>query len=261
MGRTLRNTPIIRRIIQRFEQEITTHGWQAGLKNIANRFAVKLIVKGQDADLLSILQRKPVLLMTNHPYEAEILTLIASLPARDDFHLVANANLMDVSPLASEKIIPVYINHRTQNNQSYEKPFLGRVLDTFHAYPVLSDEEERTLNKQSVKTAASYIANGHLVAICPGRHSPDGKWFNGVGHLVSQIPSNDYYIVMVYTQGTRSNDYLRVFPIINKLFPPVIVNYFPAIPANEITATDPKTITQELQARYQGLVKTVETSS
>ncbi len=251
---TLTDLPLIGSFIRTVDQDIKRQGFIQAMRNVVKRSQSKLVVHGLSNEVQHILQTKPVIVVANHPNEAEVIALIASLPDRKDVYLIVNARMMGVVKPIDRYLIPVYIEHH--HNPYHHNEFLSYLLKTFHPKDILTPEEEHERNIKSIDRAAQIVNRGGLVIIFPGRRSVDGHWFPGVGHLVKNIISRKRtYIVQVFSQGTSWMDYLRLIPFTGFFLPVITMNFAQSLIVNDIWIHNPKKITSILEKMYLAWTK------
>ncbi len=98
----------IRRRLRMLDQDIKIGGLVGAMKKLAVRNASEPI-RILDKQTQEILTKKPVLIVANHPHEAETLALLASLPQRKDVFMVIASLFMNLAPNADKYFIPVYV--------------------------------------------------------------------------------------------------------------------------------------------------------
>lgn len=241
--------PIIGRFIQTFDEEVKKSGWQQAARCVVQRTNTKLSIHGINPGLKKILRHKGVILVVNHPSEAEILALIAALPPRQDVYLIANAMLVGICPSVDKHLIPVYIwNNR---NTKDKRAFIWTLLHSLYPQKKYSPEQEHEKNILSIKIASEKVRSGAMVIIFPGKKYPSGHWFDGVGYLVSGVGGRkETYIIKVYSEGTSSWDYIRLLPFIGKILPAVKISFSTPSPIKRYILNDPKRITRKLEQEY-----------
>jgi len=249
------NLPFIGNFIREINDDAERMDLQGTMKNVIKKSRSKLIIKGINEKLENILKHKPVILVVNHPNDAEVLALIASLPKRNDIYLIINRRMTGVVPNLDKYLIPVYIDHHF-NPKTHNK-IISYLLRKYHPKPLFSPEEEHRQNINSISIAAQRVNEGGLIIIFPGRRSIDGHWFTGVGHLLKEVNNNNVYIVRVCVQGTSLIDYLRIIPGIGYFLPTVTINFTEPLKLEEIFNNDPKQITKILENLYNKWTQTI----
>ncbi len=127
---------------------------------------------------------------------------------------------------------------------------------------MLSEEESKELNRQSIDIAAQKIHEGGVVLFAPGYGNKDREFRRGLGFMLNSLPQPDKVkIVMTYIRGTSKRDYLRIIPLLGKLMPRFRVDYSEAFSAKEYVSSDPKQDTLKLQDKYFSWVKSLENKS
>lgn len=249
--------PLIGRLIKKIESEAKTFGWQHAFHNLITRSHSTVSICSMGKETKKVLLHKACVIVANHPYEAETIALIASLPRRKDLYLIVNAMFMGISPTIDKHLIPVYIRHHFAHKN--KKPFLGWFMDTFYPKEKDTPEEEHKKNIQSIQLASRRVKEGGLVIIYPGRRSSDSKWFDGVGYLLKGAGKTKIaYVVKVYTTGTSNWDYLRLLPYVGRFLPAVNIYFSQPNAFRKYTSGDGKEITRILEEEYNSWVKSIE---
>lgn len=220
----LHKLPIIGNFVNKLDRDAKTLGFQKAMRNAVKGTGTELIVKGINNKLEKLLKSKPVIIVANHPYEMEILALIAAIPERDNAYIIMNADFLGICPSLDKHVIPVYIKHHHIGNITQK--LSAKMLDIFHPSEKLTPEEEHKKNIDSINVASWKVQVGALVAVFPGAKSENGRWHAGLGHLIKNIKDiSNIYIVQVYIKGTTALDYLRLVPYMSKVFPKVSVTF------------------------------------
>lgn len=220
---TVFNVPFVGQLMRELDKEIEAYGLHDAMRRAVRKTKAKLQVHVHHPDTNSTLEHKAVVVVANHPYDADVVALFASMPARSDAHLVINVQFVGICPALDPHLIPVYIQHH-KNRRNTQK-VQGKFLSMFHPIPSYSPEEEHDKNIESIAIASKKLAEGNLVVIFPGRRSNTGRWFSGVGHMISQVPVlRDVHVIGAHIQGTSNRDYLRLIPGFRRLLPPITVH-------------------------------------
>jgi len=243
--------PVFGKIFRDFDKSAGESGIHKAVANIIKRTETKLIVHGLVKGTIEILKSKSVILVANHPYEFEILLLIAALPKRDDIFTIAASDLMGAGPNTDSYIIPMFI-HKYFAEGSHKLSV--KIAKLLRLGPRLSPLNAHRRNVDNLAHAASKVKNGALVIIFPeGILKKGSPWLSGIGYLLRAVnkKSNAFY-ARAYIQGTSSFDILRLIPIVRRFFPPIKV-YFDR--PEEISlilngSEHPKEITKNLQVEY-----------
>lgn len=255
--KTLRDLPLVGSLINQINQDLEKQSFQAAMRNAVARSGSKLNILGINKKLEDILKNKPTVIVANHPNDAEVMALIASMPDREDAFLVVNQRMIGVAPNIDKFLIPVYIDHH--NNQKNHSKFLSFFLRRYNPKIPLTPQQEHQKNIESIAIAAKKVADGGLVIIFPGGRSVDGSWFNGVGFLLEQAREMDINIVCVNIEGTSMFDYLRIIPKTGFILPEVTITFAPPIKLKDVWDNNPKKITQNLELRYNSWVNILKT--
>ena len=242
--KTIRDIPVVGRMVSKFDSMIGTHGLQGAMRELVRRSGGKLETSGLDPSVEDILRTKPVLLICNHPHDIETFALGAALPDREGLFFIGSHNLQGIGDNLAAHIIPVYIG-KHEKGEGKQFKLSVRVGRRFKLGPDMSEEEAHQRNEQSIITAAEKIAQGHLVVIYPeGPKGKEGKWMDGIGYLLYHLCNTpDAQIVFAHVSGTSDKDILRLIPGASRFFPTVKVNFSTPMPARKIvghlTAIDP----------------------
>ena len=253
---TLSDLPLIGNFIRTIDQDIKEYSFIQAMRNVVKRSHTRLEIRGLRSGARDILQTKSAVVVANHPNEAEVIALIASLPERNDVYLIVNARMLGIVKDLDRHLIPVYIEHH--NNPYHHNEILSYLLKTYHPKNILTPEKEHENNIKSIARAADLVNGGGLVIIFPGRRSVDGHWFPGVGHLVKNIISRKRtYIVQVFSQGTSWMDYLRLIPFTGVFLPVITMNFAQPLIVDDIWIHNPKKTTSILEKIYHAWTKKV----
>lgn len=243
--------------INRIDRDTHVFGLQHAMRNLVKSTSSRLVTRGLNDVLVNILKNESAVIVANHPYEAETIALVASLPTRKDMYIIINNMFMGICPNADRYLIPVYIKHHRPHPRKI--PIVGRLMDIISPTPDLSPEEERQKNIESIKNASKKITEGGLVIIFPGRRSPDGHWFHGVGYMTKGVGvKKNGYLVKVYITGTSNWDILRFIPGIGEFLPVIRVTFADAIKFKDIYNDNAKKITFKLEEDYNDWVDSLK---
>lgn len=247
----LDTTPVVGKHIRKFDETVGQDGLQKAMKDLMNLAEAKLEVRGKDQKTTEILRNKPVLLIANHPFDAEFMPLFASLPSREDMYVVGTLTFMGVGPNFREHLIPVYTGHLAETEHNKLSVRFGRKLPH---NPKLGYKEAKKMNTQAIDTAIERINEGGMVTIFPeGLRGKGGKWFSGVGKILKGLEDNsDAYLVNTHIQGTSNLDFMRIVPGVRRLLPPLVVNYSKPRQIDDVVAQDISAhkLTRDLQSEY-----------
>ncbi|MEO6509188.1 MAG: hypothetical protein ABIO02_04495 [Patescibacteria group bacterium] len=250
----LNSLPFVGTFIKRFDHDLSTVGMQTAMRNMLKRSGTKLKVTGMTDTLEKILKTKPVVVVCNHPFEAEVIALIASLPSRDDAYLIVNDNFVGTCPHFDKFLIPVYLYHRRvalKNRSLYHMLF--HILQRRKQYSYEASHEK---NIESINTAAKNVKKGGLVVIFPGVDNKSKHWFKGVGHLIKGLGANtDAYIVKAFVEGTSQKDVLRIIPYVSTFLPGYKATFAKPIKIKDFFVNDGKKITALIEEQYNSWIK------
>lgn len=247
--------PVAGKLLAKFDVKLNEIGIQETARAILSHFNTKLQVENLTPELIEILKNKPAVIVANHPAEADIFVLIASLPPREDFHLIVNATFLHIAPNLDKYFIPVYVSHTLIREDKFN--FRLRFFKKLHsAAPVLSPEEEHLKNIESLRFAAEKVREGGLVAMFPGAGKENGEWFPGIGHLIKQVGKPDAKIVMAHITGTSTFDYLRFIPGLSRILSSFKIVFAPPKEMGDYSNLEPKEIARKLEGEYRSWVNT-----
>jgi 1-acyl-sn-glycerol-3-phosphate acyltransferase len=248
--------PIVGQIIERVDRDTEIFGIQQAMRNLVKTTSTRLEIKGFDNNLEKILEEKAGVIVANHPYEAETLALLASLPCRKDLFLIISYVFLHLCPQIDRYLIPVFVRHHRKNIRHV--PILGKMIESLNHIQKFSPEEEHRKNIESLKKASLMIQKGGMMIIFPNRRSPDGRWFHGVGHMIKGVGlTKDAYVIKAYIEGTSDWDYLRLIPYIGKYLPVIKVTFSKPVVFRDIYNEEAKKITYRLEEDYNRWVKTL----
>jgi 1-acyl-sn-glycerol-3-phosphate acyltransferase len=247
---------VVRNTIKKLNQDIQEDGLQPAMYNLARNFGTDVNVHNKDIHLDTILKNNPVIVAANHPAEADVIALLASLTHRKDIYLVINSCFLHISPSLDKHLIPVYITHHLIRKNNPNIRF--RLFKLIHKFPSYSEEEEHNKNINSIELASKKLKKGALIVVFPGGGGEEGKWFSGIGHILKEARgTKDLCFVKAFIRGTSDKDYLRLLPIISRFLPPFKVVFSGAKILEDVDLREAKAITLELENEYNSWVKTI----
>ena len=251
--------PVFGKLFRDFDKSAGENGIHGAVADVIKKTKTRIIVHGLKKDAIEILKSKPVILVANHPYDFELILLIAALPKRDDIFTVAASDVMGAGPNTNSYFIPVFI-HKYFDKGSHKLSV--KIAKLFRLGPRLSPPMAHRVNVESMNRAIEIIKKGGLVIIFPeGILKKGSPWFSGIGYLLNALgrESNVFY-VRTYIQGTSHFDIFRLIPIVRKLFPPLNAYFDRPKEVSFVVNVkeDPKEITKNLQADYNRWVATLE---
>jgi len=115
MPRSLYSTFGFRSILRPINHNLKVHGLSRTFKNIVEKVSRNFTVNIPKSTKKS-LKNDPVLLICNHPAQADVLLLLAAIPPRSKTYLVVMNGLWSILPAINKYFIPVYINHRVEDH-------------------------------------------------------------------------------------------------------------------------------------------------
>lgn len=252
MTASLYSSPISGWILKTINEDVKKNGFVQAIQNVLKKTHSQLIIQNKTKEIENILKNDTVLVISNHPAETDVLVLLASIPQRSDFYLIAQHSIMKILPNIDKHIIPVFIGHK--QNKNIKENWSLFMLKLFHHSKDYSPKEAHQKNIKSINMAAQKIDNHALVVIFPEGGGELGKFFYGVGHLLKNIKNiNQVKIIMVNIRGTSKWDYLRLIPFFSKIMPKFEINFTKPLVASSFLAKDAKIITQKLQDKYKKL--------
>lgn len=226
-------------------------GLHQAIRELVVRSGSRYEISGLTPEIEEILRAKPAIVVCNHRYDAEHAALIASLPPRQDFYVIAAYGQLGLGENIAKHLIPVFISRHEQGPNA---KLSVRIVRTMNISPRLGELEEAKRNVQSMKVAVQRVREGAMVVIFPEGPQGEGSWLPGVGHLIRGVGSEaGAYLEMVNIQGTSELDVARLIPFAGKLLPRIRVNYAFPIPMSEIIENRqvPREILEKLENRYK----------
>ncbi len=249
MPSSLYSTFGFRQILRPINRDLKHHYLSSTLRAIVEKvsrnFTINLSSKTQEA-----LKNDPVLLICNHPAQADVLLLLAALPPRPKTYLVVMHGLWSILPAINKYLIPVYINHRVED---YRHPdWKLKLFKKFHYIPEYSKEVAHQKNIKSISLATTKIDEGSLVGIFPTGGSENGRDFlPGVGYIVKNLKyPQKTKIIMAHVSGTSSWDFIRILPFIGKIMPKFKIEFSDPLSADNFSGDNGRFISLKLQNVY-----------
>lgn len=244
----------LRPIIHQFGLEIDNHGVSTAMESLTSKIGTKVLVNEVGQNLREVLDKKPVLVVANHPAEADVIALLASLSNRKDLFLIINSCFLNICPNLDKHLIPVYISHHLIRKG--RPNFRFRLFRVLHKFSMYNESKEHELNIKSINKAGKKLKNGGMVVMFPGGGGEGGRWFSGIGHLLNQAKENlDIHIVRAYIEGTSDKDYLRLIPGLARLMHPFKVSL--SCEKYRYADENAKDISQRLESDYKMWVKSI----
>lgn len=237
-------------IIGGFDKEVGEIGMIATVKNIFVRTKTKLEVKYGGKETKKILQRDPVVVIVNHPHQSDVMAIMAAMPSRKDFFMIAQSTLLGLGKNIDKHIIPVFINEKQVSMKIWKKWKL-EVFTKLHSSSRMTREAEKNRNRESITLASVKLDLGGMVIIFPSGGSENGRWLTGVGYLIKGAKNPKLKIVMANIAGSSSWDYFRLIPGISRMLPTIKVRFSAPIKAKEFKDDEAKEIAKTLEVRYE----------
>lgn len=249
MPRSLYSTFGFRSILRPINHNLKVHGLSRTFKNIVEKVSRNFTVNIPKSTKKS-LKNDPVLLICNHPAQADVLLLLAAIPPRKKTYLIAMHGLWSILPAFNKYLIPVYINHRVEDHQRPDWKL--KIFKKLHFIPQYSKEVAHQKNIKSITLATTKIDEGSLVAIFPAGGSENGRDFlPGVGYIVKNLKNpQKTKIIMAHVSGTSSWDFIRIFPFIGKIMPKFKIEFSDPLSAGNFTGDNGRLISLKIQNVY-----------
>ena len=250
MPRSLYTTLGVRRILRPINHSLKTHGISKTFKKVLRNCSREFIINLPE-DTKKVLKKDRVLVICNHPSQADVLLLLAGLPHRSDIFLVIMHRLLSILPSIDKHLIPVYISHRINDFSKTDWKF--NILTKIHFSPEYSKEVAHQKNVENIALAAKRIDQGHLLCLFPAGGSENGRDFlPGVGHLIKSLKyPESTKIVMAHVSGTSAWDYLRIIPFVNKFLPKFRINFSEVQETTNFLYPEARQIANQLQNHYE----------
>lgn len=249
MPRSLYHHPIAHYFLKKVNNGLQKNGLSQTFKSIADEYSRGFIINSSPQTLNS-LQHDPLILICNHPSQAEVFLTLGALPPRQNIFMISIHNLLGIIPALDKHLIPVYINHRLETQNKFD--WKTKLLNFFHYSPVFSKNEAHQKNIDSIKLAAQKIDQNSLVIIFPAGGTDNGRDFlPGVGYLVNQVKKyRQAKIVFAHASGTSTFDFLRLLPFVDKLMPDFKIEFSPVYSLSDFRYANPKISARQLQGAY-----------
>lgn len=257
MNYSIFDFPIVGGYLKRVSCQIEKLGLQEATRKEFKRSGSQLKIYGFDKNLKEILENKPVVLVSNHPFALEPTAVLASLPSRNNFSFIINSIYLHLFPDLDKYLIPVYLRHHFKGNRSKLDAFCVKIIDKLNPTPRFTSEIEYQKNREAVSLAAKKVKLGCLVYITPEKHSKEKGWHKGLGFLLKEIgPLKKGFYVKAYVKNTSPWDLLRLFPYLGRFLPTLKVYFAKPQKIAEVFEEDAKKLTAKLEKEYNQWVKT-----
>lgn len=231
-----------------------------GIKSISN-FLKKIKLKPQEIILpsktLEVLKEKPCILITNHPHYIEFLLTLTNIPYRKDIFIVITDSCLDLIPSLDKHLIPVHIQHHGPENVPKKIIDFGRIF--FFTPAQKNIEESRAYNRKNIDLGVKKVNKGGILLICPqGLRESGGRWFDGIGFIVSKLDiKKDVNLINVYVKNTSRLDILRIIPFMSKFLPQLKIAFSQPFSFKKYLDKKPKEITKLLEKKYNNWSKSI----
>jgi 1-acyl-sn-glycerol-3-phosphate acyltransferase len=251
----LKSLPIIGTFIKKLDKDMENNNIQTVLKNAVLRSHSKYEIKGLDEQTTDILKNKKVVVVANHPHNAEVLFVMSALPDRKDSYLIIDNRYTGISEKLDKHFIPVYVSHYDKPQKHY--PFLEKLVSKYFTIKTFSVEEERKRNIESIKNAADLLQKGGQIVIFPtgGNATIHDRWFAGIGKILKQAGQDEIYIAPMYVSGTSNNDLLRLLPFVGVFMPKISITVGKPYKIDSERDEDPVVMTKKIENKYKEWVK------
>jgi len=246
---------MIKGLVKKINNDVSKNGVVVAMRKFVKSCNTKVLVKS-NKEINRVLKNSPVLLVANHPAEADVLAILSAIKNRKDIFLIINSSLKKIIPELDKQLIPVYIYNKAI--KTLEGKIKLKILSWFHKIQNYPREEEHQKNIESINLASEKINKGGLVIIFPDGGDKKGDWLFGVGHLIHGVKNKEKsYVIRAYIEGTSNWDYLRLLPIIGKLLPKFRVSFSKPLRMDAVKMEDPKVTTSNLENKYWGWIGSV----
>ncbi|MFA4827321.1 MAG: 1-acyl-sn-glycerol-3-phosphate acyltransferase [Candidatus Shapirobacteria bacterium] len=235
-------------LIKKFDKKVGDLGVQGTMEGLVKETKTKWQVEDKEGWTKEVLQKKPVIVVANHPSESDIIFILAALAARKDIYLIIDSTFMGISKNIDKHLIPVYIQHRESRGKGN---FRWNLIKKFHWSQNYGRDAAHQKNIKSIGRATRRVENGAVVVIFPAGGSTDGRWFSGIGHLVRSLKNkNEVSIVKAKIEGSSKWDYFRLIPGLGRLMPKIKVTFSTPRRVTDIANEDARAITKRLETEY-----------
>lgn len=237
-------------VIAGFNREVGEIGMMATVKKMLVRTKTNLEIRYGQEETKKILEKGPVIVVVNHPHQSDVMMIMAALPNRKDFFMIAQSTLMGLGRKIDRHIIPVFINEKQVAMKIWKKWKL-EIFTKLHSPSRMPREMEKAKNRESIALASKKLDLGQMVIIFPAGGSENGGWLAGVGYLVKGAKNPGLKIVMANITGSSSWDYFRLIPGISGLLPTIKVRFSAPIGVEELEENEAKEVAWALEKRYR----------
>ena len=249
MPSSLYSTFGFRSILRPINKSLKNHGISETLREIVKKTSRAFTINISQ-DTKKVLKNDRVLVVCNHPAQADVLLLLSAIPRRPKVFIVVMHGLMSVLPAINKHLIPVYVARRLDDGSSKDWKF--RLFNKIHFSPQYSDEIAHQKNIKSMSLATQKIDEGSLLGIFPAGGSRNCRDFlPGVGHIIKNLKYPEKTkIVMAYVSGTSTWDFLRIFPFVKYFLPKFKLEFSEALNAADFIGDNGRLISLQLQNVY-----------
>ena len=207
-------------VYQLFEPLIKKHGLTEAIRKLQETFGVRVKVMSQPKGTADILEKGPVLIVANHPWDQEPVALLSTLPNRKDIFLIASHRLKKFEHLG-QHILPVNIAlHQKESDKRSLSVILGKLRRMPKASLGLAKSSVRSLALASEK-----LNQGGIVLIFPQGVYKDNKWQQGIDRVVRDVDNLNAKMVFSHIKNTSNWDYLRFIPVLGRLIPDIEISF------------------------------------
>lgn len=249
MPRSLYSTFGVRRILRPINKNLRKYGISRALKQVVHKVSREFIIN-MPKGTKKVLKNEPVLLICNHPAQADVLLLLSAIPQRKKTFLIVMSGILSILPAINKHLIPVYISHRF--DERGKPDWKVRLLKKIHFTPEYNHEIAHQKNIKSIELATRKIDEGSLVGIFPAGGTPDGRTFlPGVGHIIKNLKYPEKTkIIMAHVSGTSTADFLRILPFFSKILPKFKIEFSDTLNASDFVGDNGRQIAANLQSVY-----------
>lgn len=247
---SLRKIPFLSGTLKRVEANVEQFGIQEALRRLSDGVNAKLEVC-MSKKTRRILAKERVIVIANHPTDTEPVAIFAGMPPRRDAKLIVSDCMANLSRAVDEHLIPVHVRLDKIHSPVGWRP-LAFLANITSANQDMTSEEAHNFNINQMRLASQELAKGSLIMIFPGKRIKDGRWFPGVGHLLSEAKTDEpIYVVNAHVVGTSHWDFVRFVPQLGKVMPPIQVTFSEPFQVNALKKKSGKAIAHVLEKRYE----------
>lgn len=218
---------IVRKLFQNVDLTIQERGLKKTIDNLIETSKTKIdtnIRYVNNIDYINyVLRYESLLIIANHENYLEILPLIAVLPERNDIHIIAASEFLELGTNLSRQILPIYSSNTSKRHVN----LFIRLGKYFFRSSINNCNLVHKLNIASLNKAVSLLKSGAVIILFPsGVNISKGKWESGIGFILRSLKDfeKDIFYLKMYVRGASIFDFLRLIKGIGCLFPSIRVN-------------------------------------